>query len=102
MNILTYHVYAGAVSSEVTDGMTVTMLNGDDASSHTDNSRSNDDDTQTLSNGVIQVIDKVLMPTLQGRRHSLSNTHHCSRIGSSNMYFIWTYENYTMMGQTVT
>ena len=32
VDILTYHVYAGSVgSSAVTDGLTVTMLNGDDA-----------------------------------------------------------------------
>ena len=32
-NILTYHVYSGSVqSSDVTDGLTVTMLNGDELS----------------------------------------------------------------------
>ena len=68
-DILTYHVYAGAVqSSAVTDGMTVTMLNGDDATfTVTDGTVKIGDATVTLadvpaSNGVIHVIDKVLIP----------------------------------------
>ena len=68
-DILTYHVYAGAVqSSAVTDGMTVTMLNGDDATfTVTDGTVKIGEATVTTadviaSNGVIHVIDKVLMP----------------------------------------
>ena len=68
-DILTYHVYSGSVaSSEVTDGLTVTMLNGDEASfTVTDGVVMVGDATVTLadvpaSNGVIHVIDKVLMP----------------------------------------
>ena len=68
-DILTYHVYAGSVaSSAVTDGLTVTMLNGDEASfTVTDGVVMVGDATVTLadvpaSNGVIHVIDKVLMP----------------------------------------
>ena len=68
-DILTYHVYAGAVeSSAVTDGLTVTMLNGDDASfTVADGVVSIEGATVTTadvmaSNGVIHVIDKVLMP----------------------------------------
>ena len=68
-DILTYHVYAGAVqSSAVTDGMTVTMVNGDDATfTVTDGTVKIGDATVTLadviaSNGVIHVIDKVLTP----------------------------------------
>ena len=69
VDILTYHVYAGSVeSSAVTDGLTVTMLNGDDATfTVADGAVSIGDATVTLadvpvSNGVIHVIDKVLMP----------------------------------------
>ncbi|MGB1461219.1 MAG: fasciclin domain-containing protein [Candidatus Thalassarchaeaceae archaeon] len=69
VDILTYHVYSGSVeSSAVTDGLTVTMLNGDDATFTVANGTvSIGDATVTLadvpaSNGVIHVIDKVLMP----------------------------------------
>ena len=68
-DILTYHVYSGSVqSSAVTDGLTVTMLNGDDATfTVTDGTVMIGEATVTLadvpaSNGVIHVIDKVLMP----------------------------------------
>jgi uncharacterized surface protein with fasciclin (FAS1) repeats len=67
--ILTYHVFAGAVaSSEVTDGLTVTMLNGENATfSVTNGAVMVGGATVTLadvqaSNGVIHVIDAVLMP----------------------------------------
>ena len=69
VDILTYHVYSGSVeSSAVTDGLTVTMLNGDEATfTVADGVVSIGDATVTTadvvaSNGVIHVIDKVLMP----------------------------------------
>ena len=69
VDILTYHVYAGSVeAAEVTDGMTATMLNGDDATfTVTNESVMIGDATVTMadvmaSNGIIHVIDKVLMP----------------------------------------
>ena len=69
VDILTYHVLAGAVnSSQVTDGMTATMLNGDDVTfSVTDGTVMIGDATVTAadvmaSNGIIHVIDMVLMP----------------------------------------
>ena len=69
VDILTYHVLAGAVnSSQVTDGMTATMLNGDDVTfSVTDGAVMIGDATVTTadvmaSNGIIHVIDMVLMP----------------------------------------
>jgi uncharacterized surface protein with fasciclin (FAS1) repeats len=69
VDILTYHVYDGAVqSSAVTDGLTVTMFNGDDASfSVTDGTVKINDATVTsadvsASNGVIHIIDTVLVP----------------------------------------
>ncbi|MGB1692254.1 MAG: fasciclin domain-containing protein, partial [Candidatus Thalassarchaeaceae archaeon] len=65
VDILTYHVLAGAVnSSQVTDGMTATMLNGDDVIfSVTDGTVMIGDATVTTadvmaSNGIIHVIDK--------------------------------------------
>ena len=70
VDILTYHVYSGSVdSSQVTDGMTATMLNGDDVAFTV---AENGDiliggATVTTadvisSNGIIHVIDKVLLP----------------------------------------
>ncbi|MFL2960194.1 MAG: fasciclin domain-containing protein [Candidatus Thalassarchaeaceae archaeon] len=68
-DILLYHVYSGAVNAaDVTDGLTVAMVNGDDASfTVTDGTVMVGDATVVLadvpaSNGVIHVIDKVLMP----------------------------------------
>ena len=68
-DILLYHVYSGAVNAaDVTDGLTVAMVNGDDASfTVTDGTVMVGDATVTTadvmaSNGVIHVIDKVLMP----------------------------------------
>ena len=68
-DILTYHVYVGAVAStSVTDGMTVTMLNGDNASFTVseagvmiEGANVTTADVEA-SNGVIHVIDAVLMP----------------------------------------
>ena len=69
VDILTYHVYSGSVAStDVTNGLTVAMLNGDDASfTVSEGVVKVGDATVTLadvpaSNGVIHVIDKVLMP----------------------------------------
>ena len=68
-DILLYHVYSGSVNAAgVTDGLTVAMANGDDASfTVTDGTVMVGDATVVLadvpaSNGVIHVIDKVLMP----------------------------------------
>ena len=69
VDILTYHVYPGSVeAAQVTDGMTATMLNGDDATfTVTEGVVMVGDATVTTadvmaSNGIIHVIDKVLMP----------------------------------------
>ena len=68
-NILLYHVYSGAVNAaDVPDGLTVARVNGDDATfTVTDGTVMVGDATVTTadvmaSNGVIHVIDKVLMP----------------------------------------
>jgi uncharacterized surface protein with fasciclin (FAS1) repeats len=69
-DILTYHVYSGAVAAaDVTDGLTVTMVNGANATFAVlaDGTVKVGDAAVTsadvaASNGVIHVIDKVLMP----------------------------------------
>ena len=68
-DILLFHVYSGAVNAaDVTDGLTVTMVNGDEASfTVADGTVMVGGATVTIadvaaSNGVIHVIDKVLMP----------------------------------------
>ncbi|KJZ21255.1 fasciclin domain-containing protein [Loktanella sp. S4079] len=66
--ILTYHVVAGKVmSSDLSDGMTATTVNGADITIGTMGSvMVNDANVVTAdieaSNGVIHVIDKVIMP----------------------------------------
>ena len=66
VDILTYHVYSGSVeSSEVTDGLTVEMLNGDNATFTVDNGSVMIEGANVTaadvvaSNGIIHVIDKV-------------------------------------------
>ena len=68
-DILLYHVTEGAVeAASVTDGLTVTMLNGDDATFTVTNTTVKIGDATvttadvTASNGIIHVIDTVLMP----------------------------------------
>ena len=68
-DILLYHVLSGSVnSSQVTDGMSAVMVNGDKASfTVADGAVMVGDANVTIadvssSNGIIHVIDKVLMP----------------------------------------
>ena len=68
-DILLYHVYNGSVdAASVTDGMTATMLNGDDTSFSVDNGNVSINGANvttpdvTASNGIIHFIDQVLMP----------------------------------------
>ena len=69
-DILLYHVYSGAVNAaDVTDGLTVTMVNGDEASfTVTNGTVMIGDATVTTadvasSNGIIHVIDTCLLYT---------------------------------------
>ena len=69
VDILTYHVVSGSVlSSALTDGLTATALNGDDVTFTVNDAgvKVNDANVVTAdvvaSNGVVHVIDKVLMP----------------------------------------
>ena len=67
-DILLYHVYSGSVaSSDVTDGMIATMENGDNVTFTVGDTVMVNDATVVdadvmASNGIIHVIDKVLMP----------------------------------------
>jgi uncharacterized surface protein with fasciclin (FAS1) repeats len=109
-DILLYHVYAGAVpASAVTDGLAVTMVNGDKASFTvgTDGSVSVGDATVTsadvqTSNGIIHVIDKVLMPPAGEICYNMVS--HTIVPGATNLIcnsYMYV-ENYTMGGQTIT
>ena len=72
VDILTYHVVSGEVlSSALTDGMSVETLNGDNITIGVGDNVTVNDATVTLadvvsSNGVIHVIDKVLLPPVDG------------------------------------
>ena len=109
-DILLYHVYAGAVpASAVTDGLAVTMVNGDKATFAvgTDGSVSVGDATVTgadvqTSNGIIHVIDKVLMPPAGDICYNMVS--HTIVPGATNLIcnsYMYV-ENYTMGGQTIT
>ena len=115
-DILLYHVYSGAVaSSNVTDGLTVNMVNGDDATFTvaTDGTVMIGDATVTTadvqaSNGVIHVIDKVLMPPADpvgppGEICYNLNTHMIVAGADEATCGAFMYlENYTMNGQEIT
>lgn len=109
-DILLYHVYAGAVpASAVTDGLAVTMVNGDKASFSvgTDGSVSVGDATVTsadvqTSNGIIHVIDKVLMPPAGEICYNMVS--HTIVPGATNLIcnsYMYV-ENYSMGDQTIT
>ena len=112
MNILTYHVYAGAVevpSDRRDDGHDVP--NGDDATfTVTDGTVKIGDATVTTadvpsSNGVIHVIDKVLTPPADPVGDICYNTITHTIVPGADLQTCTSYsyyENYTMMGQTVT
>ena len=103
-DILLYHVYNGSVdAASVTDGMTATMLNGDDTSfavvngSVAINGANVTQPDVTASNGIIHFIDQVLMPPADPappagptRRNLLQHrdAHHRCRSRRSNVWRI--------------
>ena len=110
VDILTYHVYSGAVpSSAVTDGLAVTMFNGDKATFAvgTDGTVTIGDATVTgadvqTSNGIIHVIDKVLMPPAGDICYNMVS--HTIVPGATNLIcnsYMYV-EDYTVGGQTIT
>ncbi|MDA8690492.1 fasciclin domain-containing protein, partial [Euryarchaeota archaeon] len=83
-DILLHHVYSGAVmSANITDGMVVQMVNGDNitltvttgmsASVRIGNATVTGADVMT-SNGIIHVIDKVLMPPVEDATDTTDTT----------------------------
>jgi uncharacterized surface protein with fasciclin (FAS1) repeats len=83
-DILLHHVYSGAVmSADITDGMVVQMVNGDNitltlttgmsASVLIGNATVTGADVMT-SNGIIHVIDKVLMPPVEDATDTTDTT----------------------------
>ena len=112
VDILLYHVYSGAVNaSDVTDGLTVTMVNGDEASfTVTDGTVMVGDATVTTadvasSNGIIHVIDKVLMPPEIPVNEICYNTVTHTIVPGSDATECESYmylEDYEMNGQNIT
>ena len=116
-DILLYHVVAGEVpSSAVTDGMVAAAVNGDDLSFTVGDSVMVNDATVVLadvpaSNGVIHVIDKVLMPPADepvvteddGDICYNTVTHTIAAGASFEECMAYAYfEDYEMNGQTFT
>ena len=113
-DILLYHVVSGAVpSSAVTDGMSAAAVNGDDLSFAVGEGVMVNDANVVLadvpaSNGVIHVIDKVLMPpadvTEEDGDICYNMVTHTVAAGASFaecMAYAY-YEDYEMNGQTFT
>ena len=108
-NILLYHVLAGDVaSSQVTDGLSVVMANGDKASFTVANGTVMIGEATVTtadveaSNGVIHVIDKVLMPPPGEICYNVVS--HTIVPGATNLIcnsYMYV-ENYTMGEQTIT
>ena len=108
-DILLYHVYTNEVpSSAVTDGLSVVMANGDKASfTVTNDTVKIGEATVTLpdvdaSNGIIHVIDKVLMPPAGDICYNVIT--HTIVPGATNVIcnsYMYV-ENYTVAGQTIT
>ena len=113
VDILLYHVYSGAVySSNVTDGLAVEMVNGDYAQfTVSEGTVMIEDATVTsadvmASNGVIHVIDKVLMPPAPYTGIGIcynTATHTIAAGASMEECGAYMYvENYSMGGQEFT
>ena len=116
-DILLYHVVAGEVpSSAVTDGLVAAAVNGDDLSFTVGDSVMVNDATVVLadvpaSNGVIHVIDKVLMPPADEPEvteadgdicyNTVTHTVVAGASFEECMAYAY-YEDYEMNGQTFT
>jgi len=113
-DILLYHVVSGAVpSSAVTDGMSATAVNGDDLSFAVGEGVMVNDANVVLadvpaSNGVIHVIDKVLMPPAEITEedgdicyNTVTHTVAAGATFAECMAYAY-YEDYEMNGQTFT
>ena len=113
-DILLYHVVSGAVpSSAVTDGMSATAVNGDDLSFAVGEGVMVNDANVVLadvpaSNGVIHVIDKVLMPPADITEEDgdicynmVTHTVGAGATFAECMAYAY-YEDYEMNGQTFT
>ena len=113
-DILLYHVVSGAVpSSAVTDGMVAAAVNGDDLTFTVGNGVMVNDANVVLadvmaSNGIIHVIDKVLIPPVpvteaDGDICYNMYTHTIAAGASFDECMAYAYyENYEMNGQTFT
>ena len=113
VDILLYHVYSGAVySSNVTDGLAVEMVNGDYAQFTVSEGTVMIEDAIVTSadvmasNGVIHVIDKVLMPPAPYTGIGIcynTATHTIAAGASMEECGAYMYvENYSMGGQEFT
>ena len=110
-NILAYHVTMGVVTSDaLTDGMSVTMLNQEETTvTIGSNVMINDAHVTTAdvmaSNGVVHVIDKVLMPAMGPEGEICYNVVTHSIVAGADQSTCESYmyvENYEMQGQNIT
>ena len=91
-DILLFHVYSGNLAStDITDGMKLRMLNGDDAvlspTAGIEGANITLADVQT-SNGVIHVVDMVLMPPADGEADGDATASGTSDDGDGNLILI--------------
>jgi len=93
-DILLYHVLGSSVqSSAITDGLEITMVNGDNATFSTTSGVMINGANVTLadvatSNGMIHVIDKVLMPPEDMTEESTDDSESSTDDDSSNLLWI--------------
>ena len=93
-DILLYHVHSGSVSAaDITEGMNLQMVNGDNATFSLVGQASIDGANITLadvlgSNGVIHVIDKVLMPPAEEVEDSSDDASSSSDDDSSLLFTV--------------
>ena len=110
-DILLYHVYAGSVvAGDITEGMMATMANGDDVTFTLEGGLMVNDANiypadVTASNGIIHVIDKVLMPPADPVGDICYNMVSHTIVPGADMATCLSYmyvEDYEMNGQSFT